>query len=82
MARVDLQSTTLHAARYQDQCACLEMEFQNGAIYRYSAVPAQTYVELLRAESKGRYFNQHIRNRFVHTKIDPARRGSAISPKV
>jgi len=76
MARVELQSTSLNAATYQDQSAFLELEFQSGEIYRYLAVPVQTYQELLRAESKGRYFNQHIRNRFTYTKIDPAGGGA------
>lgn len=76
MLRVDLQSSSLNAATFQDHSASLELEFRSGAIYRYSDVPAQVYQELLRAESKGRYFNQHIRNRFSYTKIDPARNGS------
>jgi hypothetical protein len=70
MPRVDLQSTSLNAATYQDQSALLELEFRSGAVYRYSGVPAQTYQQLLMAESKGRYFNQHIRNRFTVTKIE------------
>src|SRR5882724_7075235 len=53
MLRVDLQSTSLKAVTYQDQSAHLELEFRSGAIYRYSAVPALVYQELLRAESKG-----------------------------
>ena len=61
---------------YQDQSAFLELEFRSGAIYRYLDVPPQTYRELLQAESKGRYFNQHIRNRFIHTKINPTPIGS------
>ena len=75
MARVDLQSTSLNAATYQDQSASLELEFRSGAIYRYRGVPEQVYQELLSAESKGRYFNQHIRNRFTYAQIDPARSG-------
>lgn len=84
MPRVDLNSTLLHAAIYQDQSAFLELEFRSGAIYRYLGVPAQTYQELLRAESQGRYFNQHIRNRFPYVKTDPARsrapRDTALNP--
>ena len=72
MPRVDLPSTSLKAATYQDQDALLEVEFPSGAIYRYLGVPEPVYQELLTAESKGRYFNQHIRNRFPFAKIDPA----------
>ena len=61
MLRVDLKSTSLNAATYQDQSAFLDLEFRSGAIYRYVGVPAQTYQELLLTQSKGRYFNQHIR---------------------
>jgi hypothetical protein len=73
MPQVDLPSSSLKAARYQDQCALLDLEFQSGEIYRYHDIPVQVYHELLQAESKGRYFNQHIRNHFPYTKIDPAR---------
>jgi KTSC domain len=72
MARVELQSTSLTAATYQEHGAVLELEFRSGAIYRYIGVPEPVYQGLLSAESKGRYFNQHIRNRFPYTKIDPS----------
>lgn len=77
MPRVDLQSTSLNAATYQDQSGLLELEFRSGAIYRYIGVPVHVYQELVLSESKGRYFNQHIRNRFPFTKINPARNGTA-----
>ena len=69
MTRVDLLSTSLNAATYQDHSACLELEFRSGEIYRYRGVPAHIYQDLLQAESKGRYFNQHIRDRFAYAKI-------------
>jgi hypothetical protein len=68
MVRVELQSTSLMAATYQAQDAVLELEFRSGAVYRYAGVPEQVYLELLSAESKGRYFNQQIRNRFPYAK--------------
>ena len=77
MPPVDLQSTSLSAATYQEQSASLELVFRSGAIYRYIGVSAQVYQELLQSESKGRYFNQHIRNRFRYSHIDPARSGTA-----
>ena len=76
MPRVDLQSTSLNAATYQEQSALLELEFRSGAIYRYIGVPLQVYQELVLSESKGRYFNEHIRNRFTYTKINLARSGT------
>ena len=72
MQRIELNSTALEAATYQDQLALLELEFRDGAIYPYCDVPAQTYQELLLAESKGAYFHCHIRNRFAYAKVHPA----------
>jgi KTSC domain len=80
MARVDLQSTSLNAATYQDQDGFLELEFRSGAIYRYLGVPEQVYQELLSAESKGRYFNQQIRNRFPYVEINPTLNGPSPVP--
>ena len=44
--------------------ATLELVFQNGTIYRYVAVPRGVVDGLMVADSKGAYFNAHIRNRF------------------
>lgn len=69
MLPVQLHSTSLHAATFHEQHGDLELQFASGAIYRYRDVPAPVYEDLLRAKSKGRYFNQHIRNRFRYAKI-------------
>jgi hypothetical protein len=72
MQRIAANSSLLKAAAYHDKSAVLELEFHSGAVYRYFAVPAQTYRQLLRAESKGRYFNSHIRDHFNFTKLHAA----------
>lgn len=72
MAWILLDSTSLSAARYQKKRSMLELEFCDGSIYRYLPVPEPRYEELLRAESKGRYFNLHIRKNFVWERIRPA----------
>jgi hypothetical protein len=69
MPRIELNSTSLTAAAYLDRQTLLELEFRNGAVYCYFGVSAETYGELLLAESKGAYFNHHIRNRFAYVKI-------------
>ena len=67
-----VDSSLLEAAIYHELSAQLELAFHNGSVYCYSAVPAQTYHELLQAESKGKYFNSHIRNHFGYAKIHSA----------
>lgn len=49
--------------------ATLELEFRSGAIYRYFAVPHVVFQELIAAESKGAYFNRHVRNRFRYQRL-------------
>jgi len=69
MQRIPANSSLLKAAAYHDKLAVLELEFHSGAVYCYFGVPAQTYHQLLRAESKGRYFNSHIRDHFNFNKL-------------
>lgn len=61
--RIPLESSLLSAVSYFGE-ATLELEFRNGAIYHYFAVPPIVFQGLLEADSKGAYFNQHIRDRF------------------
>jgi hypothetical protein len=68
-----MDSSLLKAAAYHDQSAVLELAFHSGAVYCYFGVPAQIYRQLLDAESKGAYFNSHIRNRFNFTKLHAVR---------
>lgn len=72
MQPMDWKSSLLRAAAYQEHSFQLEVALHSGAVYRYFGVPAQTYQELLRADSKGGYFNSQIRNRFVYAKLHPA----------
>lgn len=59
----------LEAAAYDRSQALLQLSFRKGISYQYSDVPAEVYDQLLLAESKGKYFNLHIRNRYAYTKI-------------
>ena len=56
---------------YDEDETILEVEFTNGAVYRYFDVPAEVYLGLMAAESHGRYFHQHVRDagyRYERTK--------------
>jgi len=64
MQRIAVESTLLAWARYSADERILELGFRSGSVYAYRDVPPQAYQDLLCAESKGRYFNLHIRNDF------------------
>jgi KTSC domain len=62
--RVLLESTTLASALYDPLLCRLEIGFRSGERYLYFQVPPSCYQQLLQADSKGSYFNRHIRNHF------------------
>ena len=62
-----LDSTLLASATFEVGESQLRLEFCNGAIYLYFGLPEALYKDLLAADSKGAYFNRHIRNHFHYT---------------
>jgi len=69
LRRVNLDSTTLAAATYNDCHGQLQLDFRNGTRYAYSGVGPELFRDLLYAASKGVFFNQHIRGRFPYAKL-------------
>lgn len=65
-------SSSLRAAGYDPRGAILRLTSRSGRIYDYFRVPPQVDDELMSADSKGRYFNHHIRDRFRFREVcDP-----------
>jgi KTSC domain len=62
-----VESTTLAMVAYDDARELLQLEFRSLAIYQYFGVPAAVHTALLRASSKGSYFNRVIRGRFRYS---------------
>ena len=54
---------------YDGALATLEVEFRNGGVYRYFAVPASVYEALMHADSKGAFFNRRVRNAFLFDRV-------------
>ena len=68
-APVPVDSTLLASVSYDVAGSILQLQFRDGAIYRYFAVPAAIRNGLLAADSKGTYFNRKIRNCFRYVRI-------------
>ena len=64
-----VESTTLTKVSYDEARELLQLEFCSRAVYQYFSVPAAVHQSLLDASSKGRYFNQSIRDRFPYRRI-------------
>jgi len=75
MNRIPVESSLLASVLYLPELRLLELEFRSGLVYRYFDVPQPSYDELLRADSKGGYFNANIRNQFswkqIHRPLQP-----------
>lgn len=64
-----VKSTTLATVAYDEARELLRLEFCSHSIYQYWGVPATVHYGLLRAPSKGSYFNQVIRGRFPYKRV-------------
>jgi hypothetical protein len=69
LLRQEVQSSELKSVSYDVYASMLEAEFRSGEVYQYFDVPAEVVLELLEAESVGRYFNAHIRSKFKFEKV-------------
>ncbi len=71
--RKTVHSTNLISFGYNRILRVLEIEFRSGGIYRYRDVTNEVFEALVNAESKGRYFSQHIRGRYEYHRTKESR---------
>ncbi|MEY2530063.1 MAG: hypothetical protein QOI96_148 [Verrucomicrobiota bacterium] len=69
--REHVQSTGLAGVGYSKRRHILEIEFINGAVYRYVDVPPLIYRELMSAESKAGYYASHIKKHYRSVRVRP-----------
>jgi hypothetical protein len=69
MTRIPVRSSTLVSVGYDEQRQVLEIEFRRMAIYQYLGVPKTLHEQLMAASSKGRFFDQRIREKFRTSKV-------------
>ncbi|RNI15980.1 KTSC domain-containing protein [Methanohalophilus sp. RSK] len=69
MQRKHVTSSNLKSVGYDSATNILEIEFNNGGIYRYSGVPARAYDELMSSSSHGKYFHKNIRDKYSTKKV-------------
>ena len=62
MIRVD--SKAILTIGYEEQNMQMKITFQQGLTYDFCRVPKHIFEGLRRAQSKGTYYNLHIRDRY------------------
>jgi hypothetical protein len=69
MLRQVVDSQSVRSIGYDKRSQTLEVEFKSGTVYRYASVPLQLWSDFLQAQSKGRFFQQHVRDHFPTTRL-------------
>ena len=59
---IKIKSDCIKAIAYNSHRKVLHVEFRQGTIYSYLGIGKHRYRKLLKAESKGKYFNEAIRH--------------------
>lgn len=59
---------------YDEEACELGILFSSGKTYRYLDVPADIYVRLLEAASKGQFFNEEIKDAYRYAEVTKRRR--------
>ena len=72
--RQHVESTAIAAVGYSKHRHILEIEFVNGAVYRYLDVPAAVYCDLMSAASKARFYDSNIRRHYRSIVVRPRHR--------
>ena len=67
--REPVGSSAIASVGYSKRRQFLEIEFVNGAVYRYFSVPRSVYHKLMAAQSKARYYHENIRGNFKSLRI-------------
>ncbi len=68
--RTPVSSSAMNSVGYSSGSQTLEIEFSGGEVYHYFEVPHEVYLGLMRADSHGRYFHQHIKGRYQYERVD------------
>lgn len=64
-------SSAIASVGYSKRRHILEIEFANGAVYRYLQVPPSVHRDLMSADSKTRYYVTNIKGNYRSVRVRP-----------
>jgi len=67
---VPVRSKGIRGVAYDPEARTLDVEFSSSRIYRYFDVPPSVYEWLTRVESKGRFINRLVKDKYRYERID------------
>ncbi|PYK29172.1 MAG: KTSC domain-containing protein [Verrucomicrobia bacterium] len=71
MPRESVSSSVISSVGYSKRRHILEIQFANGAVYRYLEVPPSVFHELMSAESKARFYVSNIKGNYPSVRVRP-----------
>jgi KTSC domain len=69
MPREMIDSSAIEAVQYDAARQRLDIELTNRRVYRYFDVPLEVYRAFMAADSKGRYYNDEIRDEYEYVQL-------------
>ncbi len=66
---VSVDSSVFASVAYRSDQRQLFLRFRSGKVYRYFGFPPDQYDQLLAAESKGGYFAESVRGKFLYEEV-------------
>jgi hypothetical protein len=67
--REPVVSSAIRSVGYDPERCVLEIEFNSGSVYQYFGVPPDTHRQLMDAASRGKYFEQFVRDVFDYRQV-------------
>ena len=75
--RESVASKGIASIGYSKRSHILEIEFVNGAVYRYFQVVPSVHRELMAADSKAGYYDANIKGNYPSVRVRPGRKQEA-----
>ena len=69
--RKSVASKGIASIGYSKRLHILEVEFVNGAVYRYLQVAPSVHRDLMAADSKARYYDRNIKGNYPSLRVRP-----------
>jgi hypothetical protein len=66
---LDIDSSNLKGASYNNETQTLTITFNNGGKYEYYKVPMKIFIKFQMSESQGKFFSSEIRAKYDFKKV-------------
>jgi hypothetical protein len=66
---IPVESSNIQEIGYNESFQTLRVAFKNSSLYEYANVPIVVYQAFMVSDSKGRYLNSQIKNKYPCTKV-------------